>query len=86
MTERAKSTAVQEGVREAWDFWLSQHPVSVPDIIQEAIKQAVTTWFDAHTDELLETLAATIAQQSPSAMAAITNLIERQLHQAKPNE
>jgi hypothetical protein len=42
-----KHEIAAEGVRDAWDFWLSQHPVSVPEIIAEAVGRAFTAWLEA---------------------------------------
>jgi hypothetical protein len=50
----SKGDAVQTGVQDAWDFWLSQHPISVPEIIEAAVRKAVADWLDQHTDELLD--------------------------------
>ena len=36
MTQREDQ--VQTGVRDAWDFWLNEHPISVPDLIHGAVK------------------------------------------------
>jgi hypothetical protein len=49
--------SVSKGVSDAWDFWLSQHDISVPEIIELAVNQAVAAWFDDHTDELIEAIA-----------------------------
>lgn len=47
--------AVKAGVSDAWDYWLTQHDVSVPEIIHEAVKDAVTRWLDAHGEDVLKT-------------------------------
>lgn len=49
-TDRYKATT--EGVRDAWDFWLSQHDVSVPETIAFAVKNAVNEWLNRHGDDL----------------------------------
>lgn len=54
----AKEKAAVEGVERAWDFWLGQHPVSVPEIIEEAIKKAFAAWLDEHSDEIVAAIAA----------------------------
>ncbi len=54
----AKDPDTKKGVEAAWDFWLSQHDVSVPEIIKEAVKEAFGAWLNAHTDEILERVHA----------------------------
>ena len=52
-----KLNATAEGVRDAFDFWLSQHNVSVPDIFELAIRAAVSAWLDDHAEEIVEAIA-----------------------------
>lgn len=52
---------VQKGVQQAMAMWLHEHPVSMGDIMEAAIKEAVTKWLDANEDELLTKLAAEMA-------------------------
>lgn len=40
----AKETDSRLGVRDAWDFYLTQHDVTVPGSIQVAIKEAFSEW------------------------------------------
>jgi hypothetical protein len=47
-TQKDKIEATRLGVRDAWDFWLDQHPISVPEIIQLAAREAVADWLDVH--------------------------------------
>jgi hypothetical protein len=51
-----KSKDVKEGVEDAMAFWLSQHPVSMGDILQDSIKKATTEWFDLNEDKIIETM------------------------------
>jgi hypothetical protein len=37
---------------------LSQHPVSVGDLIEQAVRTAVTEWLDAHGEEIYAAIAA----------------------------
>lgn len=46
--------AVKAGISDAWDYWLSQHDVSVPEIIHDAAKDAVTRWLDANGEEVFK--------------------------------
>lgn len=43
--------ATIQGVRDAWDFWLNQHPVSIPDLIQDAVRAGVSYYLDSFTPE-----------------------------------
>ena len=56
-----KPSQVAQGVDMAWSFWLSQHPVSVPDIIEMAVEKAARTaldnWLDTHTEEIVRAIA-----------------------------
>jgi hypothetical protein len=52
-----KRTATQIGVRDAWDFYLSQHNVSVPETIEIAMREAMTEWLNAHSQEIIDTIA-----------------------------
>lgn len=56
---RLNSTA--KGVADAWDFWLSQHDVTVPDCIIEAVKAAFTAWLDRNRDEVVAAIAGRVA-------------------------
>jgi hypothetical protein len=54
-----------EAIREAWGFWLHQHPVSLGDIIDGAVKAAVAKWLASNKDELLGRIADEVAAQIP---------------------
>jgi hypothetical protein len=45
---------IEAGARDAMDFWLSQHPIMMADILEDAVKQAVQDWMEAHSDEILD--------------------------------
>ncbi len=55
--------AAIKGVSEAWDFWLSQHDVSTPECIVEAVGQAFTGWLNTHSDELIAAIAQAAADR-----------------------
>jgi hypothetical protein len=63
MAASDREDVTHEAIRDAWDFWLSQHDVSVPLIIEQAIKSAVMTWLEEHTDELLNRVATEIVEE-----------------------
>lgn len=64
-----KLDSVRDGVAEGFDFWLSQHPISVPEMFQEAIERAVGNWMDAHEDEVLEALGDVVKVYPPDLLA-----------------
>lgn len=45
---------ITSGVRDAWDFYLAQHDVSMPALIEQAVQAAVTAWLDRHAEDILE--------------------------------
>jgi hypothetical protein len=49
-----KESDVQQGVRDAWDSWLNEHSVSVPDLIEAAVKDATTRWLNRNGDDLFK--------------------------------
>ncbi|MBQ1060047.1 hypothetical protein [Micromonospora sp. C41] len=58
---------IREGVGEAFGFWLSQHDVTVPTVIEDAAERAITNWLNAHTEELIEAIAAKLRPIDPEA-------------------
>ena len=52
-----KQTATERGVTEAFDFWLSQRPITVPEIMEAAIKAALKEWLDDNHVEIVEAIA-----------------------------
>jgi hypothetical protein len=57
----ARLSETAKGVESAFDFWLSQHDISVPEMFETAIKQAVTNWLDDNEDRIIEAIATAIA-------------------------
>ncbi|MFG2870999.1 hypothetical protein [Streptomyces sp. NPDC048338] len=49
---------------DAWDFWLSQHDISTPELIETAVKEATSAWLDANTDRLIAAVAEVVARQA----------------------
>ncbi len=60
MTTRQSTT--RTGVYEAWTWWLDNHDISVPEIIEDAIEAAVKRWLDQHQDELIAAIAERAAE------------------------
>jgi hypothetical protein len=58
MTTTTTRDAISKGVEGSFDFWLSQHDVSTPEIIECAVKSAFTDWLDAHTDALVAAIVS----------------------------
>jgi hypothetical protein len=48
-----KLSATAEGVSDAFGFWLSQHPISVPEIIEQAISKTFEKWLDDNGEEIV---------------------------------
>ncbi len=48
---------VSDGARDAWDFWLSQHDYSVPETIEQAIRDTFAAWLNEHSDEIVQAIA-----------------------------
>jgi hypothetical protein len=61
----AKQQGISEGVRDAWDFWLSQHDVSVPEIIHGAVESAVALWLNWNTEQVIAAIARAVADKAP---------------------
>jgi hypothetical protein len=55
--------AIAKGVTDSWDFWLSQHDVSVPDTIEVAVRGAVQVWLEANTPALTAAIAKAVADR-----------------------
>ena len=60
-----RHTQAAEAIRDSWDFWLSQHPVTVGDLIEAAVRGATDAWLKANTDELLDRIATEVAKRIP---------------------
>ena len=60
-----RSEQASEAIRESWDFWLSEHPASVGDMIADSVKAAFAEWLDSHAEELLGRIAAEAARRMP---------------------
>ena len=63
MTDRHAQAS--EAIRDSWDFWLSQHPVSLGDMITDAVKAATGEWLASNADELLDRIARAGANRIP---------------------
>ena len=55
--------AIQDGVAEAFDYWLSQHDVSTPECIMIAIERAFYDWLCRNSDVLIDKLAMKVAER-----------------------
>jgi hypothetical protein len=54
MTDRHE--AIKEGVQNSMDFWFSQHPISMGELIQNAVKEAFGAWLDVNAVDVLEAI------------------------------
>jgi hypothetical protein len=66
MPDDAKHQAAAKGVEQAWDWWLSQHDVSVPKTIQDAVEEAFGRWLDRHGERLIrEAIEKVVRERLP---------------------
>jgi hypothetical protein len=68
----SKLNSAAQGVADAWDFYLSQHDVSVPDMIERAVEKAWTEWLEAHSDDIIAAIAEKAAGCIPEEEAPMT--------------
>lgn len=54
---KIREGSVAHGVESAMDFWLSQHPISMGDMIVEAVEKAFRSWLDSNSEELMNRIA-----------------------------
>lgn len=83
----AKDT--QEGVRDAFGFWLEQHPVTMWELLSDAIEKQFDSWLDCHTDEIVEAIAqrsADSAKLIPSQAFKLAFETLRRRHADSPKE
>lgn len=52
-----KSGLALDAIGGAWAFWLEQHPVSVGEIIEQAVTKGVEKWLNAHEEEIVDAIA-----------------------------
>lgn len=57
MGNSTNQQAIVNGVGAAWDAWLSQHEVTVPNCIEYAVQNAFAEWLTEHTGALIEAIA-----------------------------
>lgn len=58
--------AITKGVADSFDFWLSQHDISTPEVIQAGVERALGGWLASHSDELIAAIAKAVADKSES--------------------
>lgn len=55
----SREDKIKQATGEAFYDWLENRPMfSMRDLIEDAVKAAVTEWLDKHGSEILQTLAA----------------------------
>ena len=52
-----KQDSVKAGICDAFDFWLTQHPISMGDMMMEALEKAFTKYLESHSDEIISAIA-----------------------------
>jgi hypothetical protein len=60
----SRPNSVSLGIADAWDTYLNEHNVSVPQMIEGAIEKAVTKWLDARNDDIIEAIARKVAENA----------------------
>jgi hypothetical protein len=53
---RTDQKSVEKAITDAWDFYLSQHPISVHDTIGNAVYEAFKDWLDENKAFVLSIL------------------------------
>jgi hypothetical protein len=48
MSDKEKYDAIKAGVTDAWDHWLAQREVSLPQLIDEAVRDVVREYINRH--------------------------------------
>ena len=63
-------------MRDACDFWFSQHPVSLGELFKEAIEKAAEAacdrWFEEHEEEILSVIRVSVKVEVSEAAAAVS--------------
>lgn len=59
-----KDEATMLGVRNAWDFWLSDRPISTWQCMVDGVEAAFKAWLNEHTLELIEAIADRAADEA----------------------
>jgi len=47
----------QKAIDAAWIHYLNTHPTTVPEAIQQGVKQAMLLWFEQHKAEMVRIIA-----------------------------
>ncbi len=58
----AKANSASEGVRDAWALYLADHPITIPESIEDAVLRAFSSWLETHTEELIRVIAQKCAE------------------------
>jgi hypothetical protein len=60
MNTKIDQKTVKDAISESFDFWLTQHPISMGDLIKEGIKEAAeeafSRWLEDHSEQLIQAL------------------------------
>jgi hypothetical protein len=52
-----KDQATIKGVSQAWEYYIADHPVIIPDMIEAAITKTFSEWLEGHSEELIQKIA-----------------------------
>jgi hypothetical protein len=60
VTEKEKFEAAMLGVRNSWDFFLTDRVISTWQCMEGGVKDAFKEWLDAHKDEVLAAIGKAV--------------------------
>jgi hypothetical protein len=63
-----KHSTAHQAIQDAWDFWLSQNPISVPEIIEAAVAKAFEAWLCSEEERLIDAVAEKVAERLPDSI------------------
>jgi hypothetical protein len=62
MLDKEKFSAAKKGAESSWDAWLAEHCVTVPGVIEEAVKSAFRDWLDQNHESVLRAIGDAVAK------------------------
>jgi hypothetical protein len=60
-----KPDSIQKGVYEAFSDWLSNHEISFPQLLEDAIGRVFAEWAEDHSTEIIAAIAKQYANLHP---------------------
>lgn len=53
-TDKARAEAIHKAAAEEFAYWLSQHPLTLQELIHDAVKAATKEWLDRNGPDLFD--------------------------------